>query len=177
MPAHQRVTRRIRPTALVYCEGAHDLAFVRHIRKLYSSKSATMTKFKDRQGGGGAATSLMNELKRTPGDFDRYLLKVDDDRNQNEHQEAVRMAEGMGNTEICWSNPSLDALLLSILNPGTDYSRRQSNTCKSEFERNYIPHDKRTNPTAYDTLFTIEVIEEARQRIPELNQLVNFFEA
>lgn len=178
MPNHpQRISRQVRPTALVYCEGAHDLAFVRHIKKLYSNRSATNTRFKAQQGGGGSPDSIVQEALRIPDDFDRYLVKVDNDRTRAEHDNAVTIAETKANIEICWSAPCLDAMLLSILNPNKHYSRYQSSTCKHEFERNYIAADKRRARSAYDRVFTIRRLEEARQRIVDLDQLIKFFEA
>ncbi len=59
-----RINRRVRPTALVYCEGAHDLAFSRHIKKIYSGKSTTGTHFKVQQGGGGSPDSIVQEVLR-----------------------------------------------------------------------------------------------------------------
>jgi hypothetical protein len=176
MPSRTRSNREVRPTALVYCEGAHDLAFVRHIKKLYANKSVSNTRFTTNQGGGGSPDSLMQELAKIPGDFDRFLVKMDNDRTRAEFDAAVVVADRNTKIAICWSKPCLDALLLSILNPDKDYSRYQSKTCKGEFERDHIPGDRRTNPAIYDRVFTLEKLESARRRIPELNQLILFFE-
>jgi hypothetical protein len=174
---HPRISRQVRPTALIYCEGAHDLAFVRHIKKLYASRSATNTRFKAQQGGGGSPDSIVRETLRIPDDFDRYLVKVDNDRSRAEHDNAVAIAQTKDNIEICWNTPCLDTMLLSILNPGKNYSGYQSRTCKHEFQRDYIQADKRRTPASYDRHFTLEVLEEARQKIPDLDQLIKFFEA
>lgn len=179
--SNERTARQVRPTALVYCEGAHDAAFINHIKSLYVNVSQTNTRFKVMTGQGGSPDSLVRELLRIPDDYDRHLVKVDNDRTGSERQLAESLA-ALSNTQkkvimFCWSTPCLEALLLSIVDSTFNTGRRQSNTLKQQFENGYIPADKRSNRRSYEQHFSRQVLDSARQRIPELDELIKFFEA
>jgi|GEM_PF-727581 len=181
MVRRTRIIRSVRPTALIYCEGAHDLAFMRHLKRLYSSASATKTNFSTTKGSGGSLDTLVADALKVPGDFNRYLVKLDNDRTKDEFDKANSLAEQVnangGYLTITASYPCLDALLLSILRPGQDYTRKKSKTCKREFERDYLAADKRLNSAAYDRIFARQVLDEARKNIAELDDLIRFLEA
>lgn len=74
---------------------------------------------------------------------------------------------------MVWTTPCLEALLLSIAD-GQDYSARPSQECKNLFETEHIRADKTMDSRAYEAVFTLEMLEDARQRIPELDQLILF---
>lgn len=167
-----KVGRRVRSTALIYCEGAHDLAFVRHTIGLYKQAGLTIARFRSKQGKGGSPDSLLIEALNIPGDFNRKLVKADKDRPLNEIKRAEQLSSKNA-VIIIWSKPCIEALLLSILD-GKDYSGYKSKACKQDFETNCIPHSKRANRQAYARLFTLKKLEEARKRIPELDQLISF---
>ncbi len=174
MPSSRaRQRRTVRPTALIFCEGAEDLIFVRHIKKLYASQSASRTNFTVTKGNGGAQDKLVNEALKVPGDFSRRLLKMDRDRPEDERLKAEQKA-ARGNILIAWSLPCLEAMLLAILD-SQNYSRYLSKTCKRKFESDHIPEDKRTDSSAYDRIFSKEILDEARLRLPELDDLISFF--
>ena len=173
-----KIARHVRPTALVYCEGAHELTFVRQLKKLYAAKSASGAHFSIKKGAGGAPLSLVEDASRIPGDYDRKLVKMDFDRPKKEYE----LADNFATTRnipitILKTKPCLDALLLAILSPGLDYGKQPSAKCKKLFEARFIPADKRTNSALYEKHFTKSVIQEARQRLPDLDELIKFFEA
>lgn len=172
---HNKPIRRVRKTALIYCEGAHDLAFIRHIKKLYAKNSAAKMHFVTRRGSGGSPVTLIEEVNKTSDSFDRILVKLDNDRGTNEHQKAVKLQKD--NMQLCWSNPCIDALLLLILNPDKSYTRYNSTACKRMFEGSYIAAAKRSNSAIYDRLFTKAKLETARESIKELDQIIKFFES
>lgn len=164
--------RTINSTALIYCEGAHDLAFLRHLIRLYSEGRKLKRRFRSRQGKGGSPAILVVEAVNIPGDFDRRLVKVDRDRAIEEVQKAENLAD-RHNITITWSEPCIEALLMAILD-GNDYSAWKSTKCKSTFESKCIPANKRNRPGAYVKHFPKELLEEARKRIPELDELIRF---
>lgn len=164
--------RVVNSTALVYCEGAHDLAFLRHLINIYTQAGKTNTKFRSKQGKGGSADSLLNEVQNMPGAFDRKIVKTDRDRDANEIRKAEILASKL-NVIVAWSNPCIEALLLSIID-GKNYSRYKSKTCKDLFERNHIPTNKRTDSRAYEKKYTIELLESAKNRLPELEIIIGF---
>lgn len=163
--------RSVGSTALLYCEGVHDLTFIRHVMKTYADANRLKARYRTKQGKGGSTDGLAEELLRVPGDFDRYLLKVDKDRDPSEINRAEAIAAARG-IIIVWSVPCLEALLLTILD-GRDYSMLSSAQCKGLF-RKVIPDHKRIDTRAYEKQYTLAVIEKARKTIPELNQIVEF---
>jgi hypothetical protein len=167
--------RVVRETVLVFCEGEREQVFVRHLRHLYccgrigtTSPSVTV-----RKGRGGSADGLVNDATRAPGAYKRRLVKLDADRPPEE----LERAQGLANTAnimLCISEPCLEALLMKILEPDTYFSGWTTKRFKRTFERKYIPEAKRSIPLCYRPLFTKEILEEARQRIPELDSLLDF---
>lgn len=165
-------SKKVRSTALIYCEGAHDLIFVRHLMKLYYEAGKLQVKYPAKQGKGGSSDGLVGEILRIPGDFDRRLLKVDRDRDESEIIRAETLAVA-NQVVLIWTRPCLEALLLQILN-GTDYSSKTSAQCKSIF-RNIIPDNKRLSSYSYEKIFTLDIVEASRKTIPELDMLITFF--
>jgi len=176
MPSRTAAQRQVRPTALIYCEGAHDITFVRHVLNLYRLRSAMGASITPRQGRGGSPDGLVRTAIGISQGYDRKMVKLDHDRDAAEIEEAIRLAAN-DNVILNFSYPCLDALLLSILDPGTNHSNWSSSRCKSRFESEYIPERRRTFIQPYGSLFTLEVLEEARIRIPELDDLLKFVEA
>jgi hypothetical protein len=164
--------RSVSSTALIYCEGAHDLAFLRYLISTYSKSRTINTKFRGKQGKGGSPDTLVIEAINIPGDFDRKLVKADRDRAEEEIQRADELA-GQNDIVIVWSRPCIEALLLTILD-GRDRSLWKPQTCKRTFERLHVPASRRTDAQAYARVYTPEILEDARQRLPELDQLISF---
>lgn len=164
--------RSVRKTALIYCEGAHDLAFVRHLINTYVTTGKTKVRIRTKQGNGGAPDTLVLEANNVLGSFDRRIVKLDKDRSQDEIRKAEQMSKKTG-IKLIWSIPCIEALLLTIIEH-KDFSRYKSKTCKQRFEAKYIPSGKRADSRAYGNLFPISIVEEARKTIPELNSLIDF---
>jgi hypothetical protein len=164
--------RNVSSTALIYCEGAHDLAFLRYLILTYTAARVTKTKFRTKQGKGGSPDTLMVEAIHTPGAFDRKLVKVDKDRTSEEIERAETLAVQYS-IVIVWSMPCLEALLLSVID-GKDYSDKKSKSCKQIFEAKHIRASRRTDRREYAKIYTFEVLEDARKRLPELDALIKF---
>jgi hypothetical protein len=165
-------TRSVRRTALIYCEGAHDLAFIRHLIKMYNVAGKTNIRIRAKQGDGGAHDVLVIEANNVLGGFDRRAVKLDRDRTHDEVKKAERISKKL-NIELIWSVPCIEALLLGILE-NKNFSGYKSKTCKKRFEKQYVASDKRTDSRAYEGLFSLEIIEDARKRLPELDTLIRF---
>lgn len=164
--------RSVRKTALIYCEGAHDLAFVRHLINTYTNAGKTSIRIRAKQGKGGAPDTLVMEANNVLGGFDRRAVKLDRDRADSENKKAEDASEKLG-IVLIWSKPCIEALLLEILE-NKDFSAYKSKTCKQRFEKHYIPSGKRTDSRAYESLFPLSIIEAARKKLPELEALVQF---
>lgn len=171
-----RVTNRtIRSTALMYCEGAHDLIFVRLLKSYYAGDDPpSRPKITARKGRGGSAYGLVEDAARLDG-FDRRLVKLDNDRPPDEIAKARTIATNR-NIVLAISTPCLESLLLAILHPEKKYTRWSSDRCKREFETNYVPKDKRTIPEAYTKHLTKSKIDMARSQLQELDELISFIE-
>lgn len=169
--------RTVRQTALIYCEGAHDAAFINLVKLQYAGFSQTGTRFKVMTGQGGSPDSLVREMLRIPASYDRYLLKVDADRAGSERQLAESLAkESDKSISFCWSVPCLESLLLSMLLPGEIFTSSQSSLLKQRFEKEYVPTSKRSNRRSYEQHFPKQLLDSARQRVAELDDLICFFE-
>lgn len=115
---------------------------------------------------------LVIEAGNVLGGFDRRAVKLDKDRSAAEIKKAEQLAKKTG-IVLIWTKPCIEALLLDILE-NKDFSSYQSKTCKQRFEKQYVNTAKRTDSRAYESIFPIGVIEDARKRIPELDALIRF---
>ena len=167
-------SRSVRNTALIFCEGAHDRTFIQFLIAVFAPGRGVVS-FQTRQGRGGSADGLVLSALKVPGDFNSRLVKLDKDRDVVEIERAIQIARREG-LILNFSVPCLDAMLLNILNPGTDYSKQSSTDCKQEFEKGYIQQSKRTDPSAYRPFFNKGNLTAARSRISELNELISFIE-
>jgi len=139
---------------------------------MYTAAGKTNIRIRAKQGNGGAPDILVIEASNVLGGFDRRVVKLDRDRTHDEIKKAERIAKKL-NIELIWSVPCIEALLLAILE-NKDFSGYKSKTCKQNFEKRYITSDKRTDSRAYESLFSIHVIESARKKLPELESLIHF---
>jgi hypothetical protein len=169
-------TRKVRATALVYTEGEHELVFTRHLVSLYGSGKQYGTKFTVKKGRGGDAVSIVEDALKVPGSFKRILVKLDNDRSQDELRQAIELDSKHKKVQIIFSTPCLEGMLLSILEPTKNFSKKKSPHCKRYFEANYISSDKRTSSQPYKKLFTHKLLQDARKRVPELDDIIKFVE-
>lgn len=167
--------RIVRPTALMYCEGAHDLIIVRLLKAYYAGDNPlSRPRITVKKGRGGSAYGLVEDAVRAGG-FDRMLVKLDNDRPSDEITKAKAIASEK-DIVLAISTPCLESLLLAILQPGKDYTRWSSDRCKREFEAKYVPRDKRTIPEAYKRHLTKVKVDAARSQLQELEELISFIE-
>ncbi len=166
--AKQRVAKL---PVLIYCEGKHDAAFVRHVRSLYGPGNQRNS-FDVRSGVGGGPISVVRNAARVEGEYALRVAKFDNDRGEAEFEAALR--ECGVSVQACVCTPSIEATMLEILE-SKSYSSKATAVCKRRFHT-YIPEDKRLDPRAYDRLFPKELLEEARGRIATLDSLILLFE-
>lgn len=163
-----------RKTLLIFCEGEADQTFLRHLRSIYcANQKPSAPKVSVKKGRGGSAHNLIIDAFRVPGLFTKRAVKLDSDRGKEEAEKAKQTATSK-KINLLFSNPCLEALLLQILDPKTKISSWSSSKCKSEFERRFIPKLKRTQTSVYRDIFTKEILDEARARLPELDEIVVF---
>lgn len=167
------MTRRVSRTALIYCEGAEDLAFVRHLVALYGESRGLKKKFRVRQNGGGSADSIVLGATKSNGAFDLRLVVLDSDRADVNpvEREAAEVTARQHSIGLIWNTPCLESMLLGVLE-NNDHSNTANG--KSVFERKYMKPEDRTDSRSYSAILTLEQYENARARIPSLDLLIRF---
>lgn len=166
-----RIRRRTKRTRLIYCEGAHDKAFLDCLKSVYATDTYNVDV---KRGTGGDQVHLAEEAIKKGRAYDAQYLKVDGDRPDGEMTEADTLAAD-GNVVIIRTIPCIERLLINILEPSRRIASWNSTRLKSHFESNHIPESKRTDVRAYKTIFTKAVLDEARDRLPELQELIDLF--
>ena len=160
-------------TLLMYGEGLGEKTFLKHLRKLYAHSSNT--KVTVRNGRGGDATSIVINADNAPGDFNKKVVVLDNDKRPEEMNRARHEARSR-NIELFENNPCLEAMLLSILNDGANYKTKESSWCKNQFQSQYIAKKKRSDIHEYERVFPKSLLDTKRSKIPELNDLIKMIE-
>jgi len=126
----------------MYGEGLGEEIFLKYLRSLYAYNSGVSVTI--RNGKGGNSKNIVINAINEPGDFERRIVILDNDKSQMEMTDALEEAKKRG-VEILENSPCLEATLLLIFRPGKNFSTKKSSWCKSEFESNYFsPLSKKT---------------------------------
>ena len=126
----------------MYGEGLGEEIFLKYLRSLYAYNSGVSVTI--RNGKGGNSKNIVINAINEPGDFERRIVILDNDKSQMEMTDALEEAKKRG-VEILENSPCLEATLLLILRSGKNFSTRKSSWRKSEFESNYFsPLSKKT---------------------------------
>jgi len=157
----------------MYGEGLGEEMFLKHLRSLYAYNSGVSVTI--RNGKGGNAKSIVINAINEPGDFERRIVILDNDKNQREMSQARDEAKKKG-VEIFENSPCLEATLLSILRLRQNFSTKQATWCKSEFETNYMDKKKRTELAEYGKIFSKQTLDAQRTKIVGLNTLISIME-
>lgn len=163
--------RRSKKTVLIYCEGLHDLTFVKYLVGLFDS---LVQKYhpEPKKGDGGSPDSLVRKSAFIPGDFDRRIVLCDADRGKNEIEKAEQLAKKL-NVEVIVLRPCLDAVLLDIIDPSVDHTALSSSRCKKQFEAMYLDSKQRTQSDRYDNLITKTMMKSASKKHDSLARLLD----
>ena len=160
-------------TLLVFGEGLCEEVFLKHLKKLYAYNSNVAVTV--RRGKGGTPADVVIDSDRIPGDYETRVVVVDNDKSQKEMELARKEAKSRKITLI-ENTPCIEALLLSILENGKDFSNKTSDWCKKKFESEYIEKKKRSEPEEYEKLFTKAQINTGRTKLDVLNKMVQLME-
>ncbi len=170
---YKKKRRSASRTLLMYGEGLGEEMFLKYLRGLYSRDSGVAITI--RNGKGGTATNIITNAVNEPGAFDRRIVILDNDKNEQEMNRARTEAKQKG-IELLENSPCLEATLLSILRNGQSFSNKTSAWCKSEFESNYLDKKKRTELGEYGKIFSKTVLDTQRVNVSELNTLISLME-
>ncbi|MBP7805083.1 MAG: hypothetical protein KA052_02620 [Candidatus Pacebacteria bacterium] len=170
---YKKKRRSASRTLLMYGEGLGEEMFLKHLRGLYSRDSGVAVTI--RNGKGGTAPNIVTNAANEPGAFDRRIVILDNDKNEQEMKQARTKAREKG-VELLENSPCLEATLLAILRAGQSFSRKTSAWCKNEFESNYLDKKKRTEIGEYDKIFPKTMLDTQRANVPELNAFISMME-
>jgi hypothetical protein len=159
---------------LIYCEGLHDRIFINYLCRLYRDKTSGYY-FDIRHGDGGSPESLVIKASRLPGDYSERVVIFDNDRGPNDLRAAEAAASRLS-VSLSYFSPSLEHILLSILQPGRSFTHMSTPSAKTHFHANYIAESKRGNADAYDHLFPKTVVDQMRVSLVELDEKIRYFE-
>jgi hypothetical protein len=125
---------------------------------------------------GGSPIDTIQSCVKQEGEFDVRCAIIDNDKSNLEIKLALKYAAKYG-VRVISNKPSLDALLLSIIDPTVDYSKKTSKWCKKTFEEKYLNSFERHKPEKYKKIMTKDRIQKYRKVNSSFNQLVFIFEA
>lgn len=126
-------------------EGKNEEMFCKFLKLVRYSKGLSIT---IKNGRGGSPLHTIQACHKTVGDFDLRCAVIDNDKSAAEISAALKYATKYG-IKVISNKPCLDATLLSIINPTTDYTHKTSAWCKKEFESKYLKSDDRHTPEKY----------------------------
>ena len=163
----RRVANR---TLLIYGEGLDDETFLKYLRWLYSfGRNVQVTV---RSGTGGSAVNVVIQAFREPGDFDRKIVVLDNDKESQEMIQARQEAQRRS-IELLENTPCIEAMLLAVLKNDASSGSKSSKWCKTEFESKHIDEKKRTELAAYLKVFPKTLLDSRRSKVKELNRLIS----
>jgi len=160
-------------TLLMYGEGLGEEVFLKYLRGLYARDSGVAVTI--RNGKGGNAANIIIDASNTPGEFDKRIVVLDNDKGKAEMEQARQEAAKRG---VCLieNSPCLEATLLAVLNGGKNYSGKQSGWCKEQFQEKYLDKKKRTELCEYGKIFPKILLDKQRSKVPELEKIISAME-
>lgn len=165
-------TRTVKETLLIVGEGDADIAFVRFVKQMYADSLGRSVQVHNAKGKGGRNV-LETALRRANNNraYDKVVLLLDTDTDWDDacRAKARRSRIGTrGRLDVIESEPCLEAWLLNILGLDAVGDTRQ---IKREFKRRtgFEAHE----PDWMERLLTIELLNQARERVPQLAELMN----
>lgn len=170
---YKKKRRSAKRTLLMYGEGLGEEMFLKHLRSLYAYDSGVSVTI--RNGKGGNPKNIVINAINEPGDFERRIVILDNDKSQEEMTNARKEAKKRG-VELLENSPCLEATLLTILRSGKNFSTKKSVWCKSEFESNYMDKKKRTELEEYKKVFSKQILDNQKEKIAELKTFISIMQ-
>lgn len=179
--------RQANKNLLIYTEGKHEEIFLTYLKKyLYKNEVRGCGRQTDIVGGtGGSPQDVLDEAiqkvkfsrtKKSRKVHDDAIVVVDRDEVRSEDKLGVLKKKAKENKIILVIfEPCLEALLLSILEDGKDFSdHTRCGWLKGTFESDYLDEEKRVDAEEYQEHFSLENIEQARKRKDHNSQQLDF---
>ncbi len=170
---YKKKRRAASQTLLMYGEGLGEEMFLKYLKGLYTRDSGVAVTI--RNGKGGNAVNIVIDASNAPGDFNKRVVVLDNDKGGAEMQQARQEATNRG-IELIENTPCLEAVLLAVLNNGKNYSDKQSAWCKQQFQSDYIDKKKRTELSEYGKIFPKTLLDKQRVEVRELGMIISTME-
>jgi hypothetical protein len=170
---YKKKKRSAKKTILIFGEGLGEEMILKHLRSLYAKDSGVQAKIL--KGRGGTAARIVADAYRTPGDFDKVIVVIDNDKTREEMEQARRGAKER-KIELIEHTPCLEFILLLILSNKQEITGKNSNWCKKKFESEYISKKKRSELKEYIKIFPKNLLDAKRREISELDRLISILE-
>lgn len=160
-----RYTRVVRHTINIVCEGASEVALLRHIRSLYLSRTGDLALTVTNARGGGGRGVLRHALsQRVRTGFDEMAILIDTDTDWDDQ---LRQQARDRNIRALESDPCLEAWLLRIHGAAAP---AESGAIKREFARRFGGDASDTR--VYERHFQRAPLDAARARIQPLQSIL-----
>ncbi|MFZ5521520.1 MAG: hypothetical protein ACOZD0_10000 [Pseudomonadota bacterium] len=157
-------------TALMVGEGLGDETFLRHLKLLYLLRRDGDMRITIKKAKGKAGAHVLDFTRRQckMADYDCRLALLDTDTDWDDAQRRNATQWGM---EVVEATPCLEALLLRIadIKPAAT-----SAGCKKAFTKRF--NAEAHTPGVYHRHFPQALLDTARTRVPELDQLIRFLQ-
>ena len=164
-----RKQHQVRKTLLVVGEGDSEAAFLKHLRDLYcSSGDGVAVTVRNAHGKGPESVIDHTAGQARIHSYDACVALLDTDIPWTEK---LKNKARKSKIEMVGSTPCFEGLLLSILG---ERPPTQSADCKKAIKQ--LVGIDLTDRQSYAVPFSKAVLDAARQRITELDQLLRFFE-
>ena len=162
--------RRVARTVLLVGEGGAEEQFLRHVKALYVRRgSGVVVTIKNARGKGAIhVIDVAIRLSRN-AEYDVRAALLDTDTDWNDK---ARATARKGRINVLPADPCLEALLLQIHRHPT--AGRSTAQLKQDFAAHFGTGASATD--VYHRHFTIDVLHEARSRLPLLEQLLTLME-
>lgn len=162
------VKRATYKTLLLVGEGATEVAFLEHIKRLFVPRDAGLkVTIKDAHGKG--AKHVVEWTCRQIGDYDAKAVLIDTDQDWSA---SVEKKAKSAKITVLKSEPQVEALLLRIIKQKDTGDAKTLKTRLAPFLNN-AP----LVPESYSTHFTKECMEVAREQEPTIDTLLSLLRA
>ena len=164
-------TRTVKETLLIVCEGDAEIAFVRFVKRTYADALGRAVQEHNAQGKGGKHV-LETGLRRARNNrtYDKMVLLLDADQDWDDQLRARAQKTRVGKhpISVIEASPCLEAWLLQILGAEAEGDTRYMKQ-KFQARTGVQAHE----PEWMERLLSRGALDEARERVPQLADLMN----
>jgi hypothetical protein len=162
--------RRVRETLLVVGEGDAEVAFVRHLKRVYGEVLGRSVQEINAHGKGGKHVLDTARRRANNREHDKVVLLLDTDTDWSDVERAKARNSRVGRRgrlDVIECDPCLEACLLNILNIATEGDTRHMKRM-FKVEIGYEAHE-----AVWLGRLNRAVLDGARERVPQLAALMN----